>query len=296
MTLNKEYYILPESLAFLIQLLVSDQETSLRQLAAVQAKALVPRHWGSIAKDQKPGLRGRLIDRTLHEEEKLVRHGASRVIAAIAKMDFEDTEWEELIPTLLKVGTDSSVQARDASTFILASIIESTGETMLHQIKDILPLFARTISDHETSVRANTMLALCQIAIIVDPENDPDTLHAIQDSIPRMVDILKTAISNSDEDRALQAFEVFSTLLSVHPEVLNKHFRDLIQLMTHIAGETECDEDYRSGALNFLMEAVQARKLKVQSLKVGEQMTLRSLEIATELADDADEDEIDPPR
>ena len=297
-TLKKEFYPFPASLVLLIDLLVSEQEPSLRQLAATQAKNLVPKHWKSVPERQKFFIRPRLIERTLLVREKLVRHGASRVIAAIAKIDFENTEWLDLIDTLLQAGVSESAQARDVSTHILCSIIESAGETMLHQMRKILPLFGNTINDPNSQVRANTMLALGQIAVIFSPDNDDETLRALQDSIPHMVHVLKAVIDIDDEDHVLQAFEVFQTLLSCDVRVLTKHFQGLVQFMIQIAAEKALDEDYRTQAISFLMTAVHVRPLRVLGLKLGEDITLKCLEVATELGEDPDDndEEINPSR
>ena len=226
-----------------------------------------------------------------------MRHGASRVIAAIAEKDFENSEWLELFDILLRAGVDPNPRPREVSTYILFATIDTAGETTMHKFKQILSLFSKTIIDPQSAeVRINTMHALSRIAIILEPENDHDTLHAIQDSIPHMVNVLKSSIDANDEDRILQAFEVFQTLLACDSAILKTHFRNLVQFMNDIAGQTEIDDDARTQALNFLMQAVTVRKLRVQGLKLGEQLTLRCLEVATELNEDDDDDEIDPPR
>jgi len=183
------------------------------------------------------------------------------------------------------------------SVDILFAVIDTAGETAMHRLKHILALFNKTINDPQSSeVRVNTMLALSRIAIMLEPDNDPDTLCAIQDAVPHMVNVLKSSIDAKDEDRILQAFEVFQTLLACESVILNPHFRNLIQFMSDIASRTELDDDSRTQALNFLMQAVSVRKLKIQGLKLGEQLTLLCLEIATELDEDGDDDEMDPPR
>ena len=59
----------------------------------------------------------------------------------------------------------------------------------------------------------------------------------------------------------------------------------------------DIDDEVRSQALAFLMGAVQGRKLKIQSLKLGEDMTLMCLRIATELdVLPEDEEDISPAR
>lgn len=297
-TLKSDFYPLPESLTLLLELLISQQSVALRQLAATQAKRLVPKHWKAISEDDKVGIRRKLLERTLYEEEKLVKHGASRVIAAIAEKDLANSEWLDLIDILLRAGVDSNPRPREVSTYVLFALVDTAGETVMHKFQQILALFSKTINDPESAeVRINTMLALSRIAILLEPEADEQTLHAIQAAIPHMVNVLKVCIDANAEDRTTQAFEVFQTLLSCESVILNPHFRDLILFMNEISGRTEIDDDVRVQALSFLMQAVSARKLKIQGLKLGEQMTLRCLEIVTELdEEDDDEDEMTPPR
>ena len=269
----------------------------MRQLAATQARTLVLKHWKVISPNEKARIRQSLLERTLYEEEKLVRHAASRVIAAIADKDFQNSEWLELFDILLRAGVDPSPKAREVSTYILFATIDTAGETTIHKFKQILALFSKTVNDPESpEVRINTMLGLSRIAVMIEPESDEETLKAVQNAIPHMVRVLKDSIDAKDEARIMQAFEVFQTLLAVDAAILNPHFRNLVQFMDNIAGQDELDDDVRTQALNFLMQAVSVRKLKVQSLKLGEQLTLQCLEIATELDEDDDDDEMDPPR
>ena len=59
----------------------------------------------------------------------------------------------------------------------------------------------------------------------------------------------------------------------------------------NLGAQTSLDEDARTQALSFLMQCIRYRKLKMQGLKVGEQLTLKCLEIATELGDASTDDE-----
>ena len=132
---------------------------------------------------------------------------------------------------------------------------------------------------------------------MLDTEKDEKSLKLLQDAIPQMVAVLKEAVDAGDQDRTAQSFEVFQTLLGCDSTVLNKHFRDLVQFMITMASQKELDEDARTQALGFLMQCIRYRKLKMQSLRVGEQMTKMCLEISTELGDSqAEEEDVTTPR
>lgn len=291
-TLRKEFYPLPESLSVLLHLLLSDQSSSLRQLAATQARALVPRHWQSLAADQKAHFREQLLRRTLYEDEVLVRHASCRVITTIAKIDFKDEEWVDLFDTLCRAAVDRTPRSREVSTYLFFTNLESSGEDLMYRFGEMLEIFSKTIRDPESAeVRINTMLALSRIAIVLDTDHDEESLQCVQDAIPQMVVVLKQAVDSGDLARATQSFEVFQMLLGCDSQILNKHFGELLHFMINLASQKSLDEDARTQAISFLILCVRYRKLKIQGLKIGEQLTLKSLEIATELGDAAADDE-----
>ncbi|KAI4166509.1 MAG: hypothetical protein LQ343_007996 [Gyalolechia ehrenbergii] len=291
-TLKADFYPHPESLSLLLQILVSDESTSLRQLAATQARSLVSKHWKTLSEEQKPQIRQRLLQKILSEEQQLVRHGAARVITAIAKKDLSDGQWPDLFDTLVQAAGSRTIRHREVGTYILFTTIEAIGEDMSAKTPQLLELFAKTINDPQSAeVKINSMLALSRIAIVLDTDEDPASLNTIQELIPQMVGVLKEAIDAGDEDRTTQSFEVLQTLLGCDSSVLNKHFKDLVQFMTNIAADTDVDGDARTQALSYLMQCVRFRKLKIQGLRVGEQLTLKCLEIVTEMGDAGTDDE-----
>ncbi|KAL8964002.1 MAG: hypothetical protein Q9183_004783, partial [Haloplaca sp. 2 TL-2023] len=294
--LKADYYPLPESLSILLQLLVSDQNASLRKLAATQARSLVSKHWKTIPSGQKSQIRQRLLQKTLEEEDQLVRHGSCRVITAIAKVDLDNGEWPDLFDTLVQAASSPTPRHREVGTYILFTTIEAMGEGVTAKFPQLLQVFGKTISDTQSAeVKINSMLGVSRIAILLEAEDDEQekTLEAVQNLIPQMVAILKQAIDAGDEDRTTQCFEVFQTLLGCDSAVLSKHFKNLLQFMTNIAADSDNDEDARTQALSFLMQSVRFRKMKVQGLKMGEQLTLKALEILTEMGDaDADDEDV----
>ena len=248
--------------------------------------------------DEKAQYRQRLLAGTLQEEDQKVRHSASRVITSIAKIDLENGEWLDVFDILLRASASQHAREREVGTYLLFSCLETIGEAMVHRFPEMLSIFSKTINDPESKdVRINTMLALSRLAIVLDTEKDEASLKALQDAIPQMVAVLKDAVDTGDEDRVTQSFEVFQTLLGCDSAVLNKHFADLTQFMINIAVQKDLDEDTRTQALSFLMQCVRYRKLKMQALRVGEQLTKACLEISTELGDSAaDEEDVTTPR
>lgn len=296
--LQKEFYTQPEAFVFLVQIATSHDDPNLRQLAAVEARGLVSKHWLKIPADQKPQIREQLLRATLGQNTELVRHATARVISAIAKIDLEDGEWADLPNFLLQAAQSGNKEERAIGIYILFTILETLGDGFEQRFQDLFSLFNKTIRDPESAeVRINTLLALSKIAVNLDSEENMAPVKAFQEIFPAMVAVLKDAIDQKDEDRIMQAFEVFQTLLGCDPQLMNLHLKDLVTFMNEIAANTDMEDDTRTQAISFLMQCVQYRKLKIQGMRVGDQLTRTALHIATELGDSAtDDNELSPAR
>ncbi|WEW58682.1 hypothetical protein PRK78_004150 [Emydomyces testavorans] len=297
-TLQKEFYNQPEALLFLIQIFTTHNHADLKQLAAVEARSLVSKHWAKISAQLKPQIREQLLRSTLEEQAPLVRHSGARVISAIAKIDLQDGEWADLPQWLLQAATNNSKEVRAVGMYILFTILETLGDGFKSKFAELLQLFDKTIRDPESAeVRINTLLCLSKLAMNLDADEDAQAVRAFQNIFPAMVAVLKDAAEQEDEDRVMQAFEVFQTLLGCEPQLLNPHLKDLVLFMNQLAANTDVPEETRTQAISFLMQCLRYRKLKIQGMQLGEQLTRTSLQIATELGDSNDDvDEITPAR
>ncbi|KAK2736910.1 hypothetical protein FQN57_000513 [Myotisia sp. PD_48] len=295
--LQKEYYTKPESLLFLIQVATSHDNVDLKQLAAVESRSLVAKHWLKIPSEQKPQIREQLLRSALNESAPLVRHACARIVSAVAKIDLNDGEWGELPQFLLQAATSAKQEERAVGTYILFTILETLGEGFQEKFLDLLQLFDKTIRDPESAeVRINTLIALSKLALHLDSDENETAVQAFQNIFPAMVAVLKDTIDQEDEARTMQAFEVFQTLLGCDPELLNPHLKDLVVFMNQLASNTELSDDTRTQAISFLMQCVSYRKIRVQGMQLGDQLTRSCLAIATELGDLDDDDEVTPAR
>ncbi len=145
--LRADFYPLPESLTVLLQLLLSDQPSPIRQLAATQAaRSLVPKHWKKLPGEQKDELRQQLLQGTLQEEDQLVRHASSRVITAVAKIDLQNGDWLDVVDVVMRAASSPDRRQREVGTYLLFTSLEAIGETMKDRFPEMLQIFTKTIS------------------------------------------------------------------------------------------------------------------------------------------------------
>lgn len=296
--LQNEFCKQPEALLFLIQIIVSHDSADLKQLASTQARPLVNKQWPKLPAEQRKSVRSQLFQSTLAEEAALPRHSASRLISAIAKVDLNDGEWTELPGLLHQAATSNKASDRALGVYVLYSILETMGDGFADKFNDLFKLFSKTINDPESlEVRVNTVLAVSKMALVVDAEDDQQSVKAFQGIFPSMVNVLKAAIDGGKDDQIMLVFEVFNTLLTAEYQLMSKHFTDLVVFMNEIASNKQLGDDTRTQAISFLMQCVMYRRLRVQGAKMGEPLTKSMLEIVAEMDDvSIDADDITPAR
>lgn len=129
----------------LLQLLLSEQSQAERQLAATEARKLVPKHWKKLPPQEKEQYRQRLLQGALAEEEQVIRHAAAQVITAVVKIDLENGEWLDIFDILLRAAGSNVVRQRQVGTYLLFTSLESIGEAMSHRFPEMLAIFSKTI-------------------------------------------------------------------------------------------------------------------------------------------------------
>lgn len=295
--LQNEYYKQPESLLFLMQIVISHDSSDLKQLAATQVRPLVPKHWSKIQDGQRKSARSQLFQATMSEQHSLARHAAARLVSAVAKIDLDEGEWNELPGMLQQAATSSQASERAVGVYLLYSLLEAIGDGFSSKFKDLFGLFSQTIKDPESlDVRVNTVLALSKMAIVIDAEEDQASVKAFQNIFPAMVQVLQDSIQDGKEEQTMLVFEVFITLLTAEYQLLQKHFQSLVELMNQIATEKSLVDDTRTQAISFLMQCIIHRRLRVQGMKMGEPLTKSMLQVVAEIEDLNDDDEITPGR
>ncbi|KAI5293917.1 hypothetical protein KEM52_005015 [Ascosphaera acerosa] len=131
-TLQKEFYPKPESALFLLQIVTSNEDAPLRQLAAVECRTVMQKHWADLPDAQKPVIREQLLRATLNESEHLVRNSLARIISAIARIDLEDGQWAELPGLLVQAASSARAEERAVGVYILYAILDPAETRPVH--------------------------------------------------------------------------------------------------------------------------------------------------------------------
>ena len=290
--LQKDAFTSAAALISLIHIHVTHTSTDVRQLAAVEARSLVARQWREVSSESRVQARNALLQSIMHLENALLRHTSARLISAIAKIDIDDGEWADLPSFLQQAATSQVPMQREIGVYIFYVLLETAASDFVDQFSVLFDLFKKTIQDPESAeVRINTTLALSRMAMVLDADEDPDSLSAFQEILPRMVTVLQGVVQQRNDEQISQAFEAFQTLLGCDSQLIANHFRDLVVFMLEVAATKNVISEARTQAFSFLISCVKYRKLKIQGLRLGEQLTLRAMESVHEVEELSDGDD-----
>lgn len=209
----------------------------------------------------------------------------------------EQGEGEDFLKQLLPLNNSDNVVAREVGSFLLYAMLEEDPTHFSDHTHQLLELFQARIEDPQSKeVRINIVRAIGAILMIVEPEEDPQALKAMQSFVPSLVNILKATVEAEDEESYKIVFEVFHSFIAYDSSLLALHLRDLLQFMIELAANTNAEDDARTQALAFLIQCVRYRRMKIQAMKdMAAQLMVKAMQIVTEL-DSEDEEDMSPAR
>jgi importin-4 len=286
----------PDFLIVLLKILfTSTSGVAIRQLAAVQARKQAEQHWHEIDSSVKPGIRSKLVEFTLSNQPKLLLHSTAEIICAIAEVDSENEDaWTDLPNQLGQAVTSSEPRHREMGLYMTYLLMLNAPEILAPALPKMLPVLKSALQDPESAdIRVNALLAIGEISTNVDTESESEVV-ALQECVPPMVAVLKDAVSSGDEDRATKIFETFQQTLVLNAAMFSSHFKDIIQFMLRIMVGPDVAQEIRLQAVFFLIAAVNARKMKLQSLRLGEEIATKALQLVIDLDKFDDDGERNP--
>lgn len=286
--LSKEFYPNPLALPALLQILNQSSQDEVRQLAAVEARKLAADNWEKVDGSLKASIKEQLLKGTFQEQNKRLRNLSARVIAAIAEVDLEINEWQDLLPTLISAVQSNDVRLKEVAAFTLYALLESQISALLPHIDDFVTLFGTLIRDPDSKeIRVNAVSSLDAISQIIEDDDDEESQLAekFKATIPGMVEVLKEVVASDDFESARQVFNVFNSLVLIDSRLVGDHLVSLIQMISELVTNKDLDEEYRVFGLQFLISCVSYRKSKITASKLGPPLTMVALKVATEEVD-----------
>ncbi|KAF9423604.1 hypothetical protein BGZ94_008252 [Podila epigama] len=288
--LNTQFFAEPNCVPALVHVVQSSPQKEVRQIAAVELRKQVSNWWIKLELETRTAVKAKLLEIILSEPEALPRHATARVIATVGRVEIPANTWPELVTFLFQCSSSATAGHREVGIYVIYAIFEVT-DTFADNLRQLLELFSRTISDSESQVvRVTTVQALGKVAdFIEDDQKEEITMFAAL--VPHMVNVLQQSLSDGDEESATKCFDVFDSLLLLEIPVLSGHIQNLIQFFLNVGSNKSYEAVNRVQALSYLMWAIVYKKTRIQRLKLVAPMIQGLMPIAAEEEpEDTDED------
>jgi hypothetical protein len=153
---------------------------------------------------------------------------------------------------LYAAAASPEVSQRETAIYVLYSILDTVAESFDAHMKELFPLFAKSLMDPQSSeVRITTLRALAKVAEYIEPDAKHD-IKAFQDLIMPMLQVIQQAVNDDDEPAAKHGFDLFETLLIIETPLVSKHVGEMVEFFISIGGNKEADSDIRIQSLGVL--------------------------------------------
>ncbi|ODO04783.1 hypothetical protein I350_05393 [Cryptococcus amylolentus CBS 6273] len=295
--LNTQFYKDPTCIPALYEISCTNENPSIRQLAAVELRKRISSRDGKMWKKNPEQLRQQikdsLLQRLTNETSPIVRHSQAQAVAAIADLELatQPSQWPTLMPGLYQAARSSDKTHRETAIYVLFSILDTVAENFQDHLASLFETFSVSLVDPESAeVRVTTLRALAKVAEYIEVEDKHD-IKAFQDLIVPMLKVLEKAIQDGDDEGVKHGYDAFETFLILEAPLVSKHVGDLVQFFLGVAGNKDVEDEMRCGALNVLSWVIRYKKSKVQALGLAKPIIEALLPVGTEDdPEDADED------
>ena len=252
----------PAFICNLCELLQGSQMAAVRQLAAVLVRRRIGVHWAKLADADHKGLQTLLLQRLAVEPERIVRRQIASVVSVVARHALPNGTWPELFGFLFECTRSLTVEHRELSMLLLASllecedVVESSLRPHFASLSQTLQTF---LGEHENPhVRQATLKAVgtyCGV-LIAD-----ESVGALQPLLAPMLNLCRAAAMAHDEDCLCLGFEIFQEILEEPSSTLiAPTLADLVNLALGTATESQMEDGTRMAALNLMGRALETKR------------------------------------
>ncbi|SCU95251.1 LAME_0F11386g1_1 [Lachancea meyersii CBS 8951] len=287
-TLQTQFYTQPTALPALLSILQNGSNDGLKQLAGVEARKLVATQWSALDASVQSEIKSSLLNSAFSEPKEIVRHANARVIAAIGNEELDEKKWPELVPSLIQAASGNDSKIGETAVFILLSLLDNMNPELNLYIGDFLNLFAHTMSESSTlETRSLSAQALNQVSNLIEEEGqiNPDYATKFSALIPAVVGVLEASIKAEDTANTKLIFNCLNDFLLLDSQLTGSSVTDLIKLALQIAVNKDVEEEVRVFAVQFVTSALSFRKSKIIQAKLGHEITMAALRVASEEID-----------
>ena len=255
----------PQCVPLLMQIMMTEEEQGLRQIACVYLRRFLTKLWCNLEVQVKNDVKVALIERFQADPSPLIKKSIAGVIGSISKILIPNKEWDELFQFVFQFSQSESVADQELSLLLLSVLVEYFQKDEIKAYYNDIDIILKGSlkSEHQSIVD----FGISCIKNFSKATSNVKVLKSIQEMIP---DILNS-ITEDNEDRIQAVFDCLLCLVE-YKGLLKDHIKNIINGAIQIASNQEYHMNTRDRAIVFFefLPIKYAKTFKKQKKMLGD--------------------------
>ncbi|XP_060111390.1 importin-4 [Heteronotia binoei] len=259
----KEALKQPTALAHLCQVMSGSQNPQIRQFAAVLVRRRMTKHWDKVPDTDKDVLKNIVLSAVQRETDHKVCLSLAQLTAVILKHEKLE-RWPQLLQVIQEGIQSQDPSQREVGLLLLSCAMELDLDMFAQHFADLLSLFHRILSD--LSHPGPLFYSLRTVSIMVSGVGS-DEADLMSSLVPKAMAAIRELI-RVDEDRAIEAMEVFDELMETEVSILMQHFPEVVRFLLEVASDPALGDSVRVKALSCLTCLIKVKSKPILKQKL----------------------------
>ena len=228
------------------------------------------------------------------ENSHLVRTSLIELIGVLSC--YEISSWPALPQFLMQCVQHEQSAFRELGVSLFNVLVENSPEEMLSNFNQLLGVLQKSLVDTDSNVRIAALKGIRNLVLEIESPNEDEgpaqpnaQLDGVIQTIPQIVEALKTCIAEGKDEEAANSFEIFDELVEHKSTAFDTIVPNLLNFMFEIALNTDLKEDLRGKATTFVEWCISYKPKLMIKIEVIPHM----LNVAFKLMSETNEDELE---
>ncbi|XP_052844882.1 importin-4 isoform X1 [Drosophila gunungcola] len=268
----------PETLLCLTKIVVTNEQTQLRQFAAVLLNKRLRklRHWQLVPAEQQAAIKSSILQVLVTEKEKNVKNSVAQLMGTLVRHEAEkgDAWMAELLKFIYDRSSSGNPEESELGSSIFAKLADSAPDQFALHMESIFQLFATILSGAETSGNlatqtvSNMLIGTSCLLPFVSGHSAAE--QTVVKAMPMIIKTLHAFALKGDVHEFISAFEIVDTLAEYVPHLLTSNVKSLLEFCLVTASNVQLEDSIRVQVIAFVGTLVRLKKKVIVKQKLLE--------------------------
>lgn len=268
----REAFKNPDVIPALCNVIGVSQNPQIRQYAAVLLRKRLSKnkHWTKLPVNVRDGIKQGILQALVNEPEKFVKNSIAQFIGTIVRHELPNQSWPEVLQFIQQLTNSDNLADKELGMYTLSVITEVSPDQFLPHASSIAFLFSNmlnSVQDLGSSLAYYTVITMIHFVPLA--EGDQGLVNVYHQLMPRVMQIVR-ALCVTDEDKAIEAMELFDDLVESAVAVIVPHIKPLVEMCLEFSSNKNLGEGVRVKALSFISWLTRTKKKAIVKHKLVE--------------------------